>query len=273
MELTEFCRGISLNEEAVDALQHVSASGEQYLRMEQLFHSNRALFFSLVEKEKDAPLLFLYYYCRMALEVWEMYRQKGISPDIFWNTFSDFRLWCEDCRKKNGIWGLQEYRWLWRHLDLTLFGLGRLQFEKMPSEWEFYSNGKKTEKGQDVISIHIPAGKSLDQESCRDSFQKAFVFWGTEFPYVCHSWLLGEELEELLDETSNIRQFRGFFEIKIYDHQYREGEERIFGQLLDDPSEYPEKTSLQRRAKKLLCSGRRLGSGLGVLAFSENTQP
>ena len=55
------------------------------------------------------------------------------------------------------------------------------------------------------------------------------------------------------------------FEIQSVDFQFREGEERIFDCLIEDPEKYPENTSLQRNARKYLMQGGRLGSGLGVI--------
>lgn len=55
------------------------------------------------------------------------------------------------------------------------------------------------------------------------------------------------------------------FDIQSVDFEFREGEERIFGKVLENPQMYPEKTSLQREARKWLIQGNRLGSGLGVL--------
>lgn len=67
-----------------------------------------------------------------------------------------------------------------------------------------------------------------------------------------------------LDENSNILRFQQMFEIQSVDFQFREGEERIFDCLMENPEKYPENTSLQRNARKYLMQGGRLGSGLGV---------
>lgn len=149
---------------------------------------------------------------------------------------------------------------------MTLFRLGRLQFEKTESLWEFEYKGRKTAVGDPVISIHIPEGQPLDPEACRESLDMGRKFWGGEIPYVCHSWLLFPGLKELLDEKSNILRFQQMFEIQSVDFQFREGEERIFDCLMENPEKYPENTSLQRNARKYLKQGGRLGSGLGVIA-------
>ena len=130
---------------------------------------------------------------------------------------------------------------------MTIFRLGRLQFEKMESEWNVSNGTFHLEKGETVISIHIPEDGKLDCEECKDSYEKAYQFWGRSFPYVCHSWLLGEELKELLNRDSNILQFQKFFDVVDIDYGIREGEERIFGHLKENIEEYEETTSLQRK--------------------------
>ena len=85
---------------------------------------------------------------------------------MFFDTFSDIAVWCQVCFRRYGEYGIQEYEWLWRHVEMTLFRLGRLQFEKTESLWEFEYKGRKTAVGDPVISIHIPEGQPLDPEAC-----------------------------------------------------------------------------------------------------------
>ena len=49
------------------------------------------------------------------------------------------------------------------------------------------------------------------------------------------------------------------------DFNEREAEWRIFGKVLKNISEYPEKTQLQRSAKEYLLSGKCLGNGWSIL--------
>ena len=268
MKLSVFCRGISLNEDAIRIVLELDncISQETYRNNKSLFCSNKESFFAEIIKQENYRQQFLYYYCKMACETYEQYQKKKIGDEIFWDTFSDISLWCEECREKYGEYGLQEYGWLWRHIEMTIFRLGRLQFERMESEWEFWYKNQQVCKGDTVISIHIPKGGKLEKEDCRRSFELGKKFWGRAYPYLCHSWLLYPGLKELLDPDSNILQFQKFFELLQVDYVFREGEERIFDCLMEDPEKYPENTSLQRNARKYLMQGGRLGSGLGVIA-------
>lgn len=148
---------------------------------------------------------------------------------------------------------------------MTIFRLGRLQFEKMESEWEVDFKEIHIQKGEPVISIHIPEDGKLDISACRESMEMAKEMFGEEIPYVCHSWLLGCELLELLEEETNIVQFQKFFEVVDVDYSIREGEERIFGILQENPKLYAQQTNLQRKAKAHLLQNGKLSSGLGVL--------
>lgn len=153
---------------------------------------------------------------------------------------------------------------------MTIFRLGRLQFEKMGSEWEVDFGKIQLRKGDPVISIHIPEDGKMENAACREAFEMAKKMFGRDVPYVCHSWLLGAELAGFLEKDTNIMQFQNFFEIVDYDYNIREGEERIFGRLQENPELYAEETSLQRKAKEYLMQGRKLGSGLGILKWESD---
>ncbi|MBR2045049.1 MAG: hypothetical protein IJ958_02810, partial [Agathobacter sp.] len=120
-------------------------------------------------------------------------------------------------------------------------------------------------EGTSVINIHIPQGEPLIWSECEKSIQQAQRIWGDEIPYVCHSWLLYPDLKEILSEKSNIREFSKHFHVLQIDFKEREAEWRIFGKVLKNISEYPEKTNLQKSAKEYLLRGKCLGNGWSKL--------
>lgn len=265
MELREFCQDIGLSQGAQEALFKREWKEEEYQAEKRVFQKDKPEFYDLVKTHEDYRLRFLYDYCRMGCEAWETYKEKGISREIFLDTFRDLACWCENCWHEYGEYGINEYHWFYRHIELTVFRLGRLQFEKTPSQWEFTLDGKEIKKGDTVISIHIPQGERLDREKCLASCRLAFAFWGTEHPYVCYSWLLDENLSKILLPGSNILEFQKLFTHIRTEVVDRYGEWRIFSKLLDNPADYPEDTSLRRAVKKYLLEGKRIGEGLGVL--------
>ena len=151
MELTEFLRKIDMLPEAARKVCELAASGriteKEYTENKWLFQENREMFYTHILENKDFRLLFLYYFCRMGAEKYEEYNQMGLGDEVFRDTFYDLTLWCENCFREYGEYGLNEYGWFFRHLDLTIFRLGRLEFEKLPSPWTFFQKEKRWKRG------------------------------------------------------------------------------------------------------------------------------
>ena len=150
-------------------------------------------------------------------------------------------------------------------IDFSIYDALQAGFEKMESQWEIHATGWEIRKGHPVISVHIPQGEKLTPQAAAHSLEKGKSFWGDELPYLCHSWLLYPGLKEVLSQTSNILQFQNYFQIVDIDFAEKEAEWRIFGKVEENPEKYPENTTLQKRAKQYLLSGKKLGNGLGVL--------
>ena len=163
----------------------------------------------------------------MACEVYDRYCEQGISRRVYRDTFYDLTLWCENCYKAYGEYGIAQYDWFCRHLDMSLFRLGRLEFERIPSLWEIQTDGISVHKGDPVISVHIPQGEKLELDACLDSFRQAEQFWKEKQVYLCHSWLLYPGLKEIMKPESNILQLQTLFHIVAVDFEGREAEERI----------------------------------------------
>lgn len=284
MNIEEFWNGIKLGNNHRKAVLERDFKKQECERLYELYKKDHNMFFEKVLKKEESGLWFLWLYSNMACEVYERYNEEGIAEEVFWDTFQDIRFWCENTEKEFGILGLAVYEWFYRHIDMVLFRFGRLQFEKMEMGhavvWKKnsedslmieQSSGKDDveyvciEKGTPVINIHIPQGEPLVWEECKKSIEKANKYFGTDKPYVCHSWLLYPGLDEVLSETSNIREFRRHFRVMQVDYKEREAEWRVFGKVLKNVVEYPEETSLQKHVKKYLLSGQSLGNGWAIL--------
>lgn len=268
MELNEFLNRIHMVQPAVELLKQLAASESmkenQYLQNKMLYKTNRQEFYEKVKLHKDYRLQFLYYFCRMGAEAYEDYKEREIGDEIFNDTFYDLTLWCENCFQEYGEYGINEYDWFFRHFDLQIFRLGRLEFEKTGSPWEIHGVDWKIKKDDPIICVHIPQGEKLILKAVEHSLKKGKNFWGEDLPYLCHSWLLYPKLKEVLSEKSNILQFQKYFQIVDVDFEEKEAEWRIFGRLEKNPKKYPESTTLQKNAKSYLQSGKKLGNGLGV---------
>lgn len=257
MNWNEFAVRIGLDAEAIRQMEGLCITEEEYERLRDIYRESHEQFFLVVKKQPESPLRFLELYCRLACGTFEEYKRKGIEESIFWATFRDISLWCGNYKREYGTWGIEVYCWLWRHVDMTILRLGRLQFEEMISE------------GESVINVHIPQGEKLDRDACIASFENAFNRYGKEIQYICHSWLLYPGLSKVLDEASNIIKFQQLFQVIRVDYEDREAEWRIFGRVDKMIKSYPEDTALQRKAKEYLLQGRALGNGLGILPAGE----
>lgn len=246
--------------EAVERLETVKVTKEEYEEIKGYFYKDKSEFYRKICREEDYQLLFLYYFCRFACETYEVYVEKGIDESVYWDTFYDITLWCENCFRDHGKYGIEEYSWLSRHIEMRLFKFGRLQFEKTVAEpgWDMV-------RGEEVISIHVPQGEKLDMQACKESIQRGICFWGTEYTYLCDSWLLEPELQKILKKGSNILEFQKMFEILSVNKKCRQAEERIFIKVQENPADYLEESSLQKAAKRYLMEGGKLGCGIGIL--------
>lgn len=187
MKLLEFWEEISLMPDAVRQLEKLEITEGEYEKLRELFLRDVNLFYEAVKKREDFRLVFLYCFSKMACEVYDRYCEQGISRRVYRDTFYDLTLWCENCYKAYGEYGIAQYDWFCRHLDMSLFRLGRLEFERIPSLWEIQTDGISVHKGDPVISVHIPQGEKLELDACLDSFRQAEQFWKEKQVYLCHS--------------------------------------------------------------------------------------
>ena len=249
MTVNEFWNGINLQENQKKAVLKKEFNQFECERLYELYKEDHNKFFEAVIEKEDSELWFLWLYSHMACNVYELYQEADLSDEIFWNTFMDISLWCENAEKEFGVLGIREYEWFYRHIDMILFRFGRLQFESMGEE----------------INIHIPQGCPLIWEDCEKSIEIAKKYFGDNKKFVCHSWLLYPGLDDVIDKNSNIGKFRSHFKVLKTDFNEREAEWRVFGKVLKNVSDYPEETSLQKRIKQYLLNGKTLGNGWAVL--------
>ena len=201
----------------------------------------------------------------LAKDLKEQYNISGIDEKIYYDTLSDIKIWCTD----NGI---KNYGWLKNHLSFELFRLGRLQFQlfECKSKALLY-NKLPFSYGEKLVYIHIPEGEKLSKEECIKSIKEADIFFKTYFPnhkykyYFCESWLLYEGNRDFMDENSNIVKFMSLFNIAYSVKIDKQAIERIFRKRRFFKKNYPENTSLQKRAKNYISNGNSLGVGVGYI--------
>lgn len=265
MTIQEIMKRIELPEKAQEIVWKYRISEEEFLFWKVLFEKDFQTFMSKWKESPQRLKWILWFYLKMSCEVYDKYQEQKIDEQIFDDTFYDITIWCKECYRKYGIYGLEEVFWLSKSIKMELFRLGRLQFEPIvlsDGDLEIYHLAKNKK----ILNVHIPAGDKLDHLACKESLKKARTFFrDPQIIFICESWLLSPELNEILPKTSNIIQFQKMYQIMDVYYDYPQAEERVFGEVKSDKIEYPEKTSLQSRLKKYLLNGNKVGIGRGII--------
>lgn len=208
-------------------------------------------------------------YCQLecARYIYRKYQERKIPDTIFIDTMKCFPRFLNECAEKNGVLFFDRGWWTYRQISMNIFRIGDLEYQFK----EF--NGKQ------VIALHIPSDAVFSTDAVDASFVAAELFFITYFPeyryteYTCNSWLLSPTLKLLLPTASNIRTFQERFKIiheNPKDHEYIEW---LFQKPQDtDSQNLPEKTSLQRKVKKLILNGGTIGSAFGIVQRNEKPE-
>ena len=260
----ELMERIHLPEDARKLMRTERISEKEYEIWREKFDKDIRQFVKEWKELEDCYVRALEFYLRLAADTYTEYQKRGYPDEVFDQTFYDITIWCRECYRKHGVYGLDELWWLGQSVKLKLFRLGRLQFEPVLVEQDMRGEEQTIPAGTKALNVHIPEGEPLKMEMCQESFCLAKDFFGEEYQvYVCDSWLLSPHLKEVLPENSNIVRFQNLFEVTKVGHEYPQAEQRIFGEVLSDKQQYPEDTTLRRRAKEYVLSGRDLGIGVG----------
>lgn len=202
--------------------------------------------------------------------VYENYARNGIPDEIFFDTFSDVRIWCDNAAEQYGAYGLVNIRWIAKHVSMRIFRIGRLQYEFSRFAILPHAGLKNVincpyRLGERCITVHIPQGEKLDTERCLQSFESANAFFKKYYPnyrYRCYTvitWLINPALAEVLGEDSNIVRFGRLFTLlgRVPDSDMNE--RRVFG-YKKDRENYSPKNALQRYTYERIKNGKPLYS-------------
>lgn len=263
LQVEELCRLIRLPDEVREAVLGFDRSfdfGSVRGQLDGLLaeSSRDASFRELRECLGEDPQGYKMLACQLFCmsELYQRYLDSGIGKDIFLETCGCYRRFVEEHLVSYGSYGFDRGWWTVRHTSFTIFRVGALEYE--------------IEKGERVY-IHIPSDAELTAESCRKSLGQAKTFMKRYFPgmeekpWECFSWLLSPALKELLGASSNILRFRELFDLREWRKEDRGFFLFVFKRQDIPLEELPEETSLQRRMKRYLLEGGKVGAGIGVL--------
>lgn len=232
---------------------------------------DKITFINEIKNNNEWRQWFLGFFSYMLLETYNKFIEKyeKTQEKIFFETAKDIYTWAKDCKRKYGYWGIDEVKWVSNIIDLNLFRIGRLEFRIHYLSKDYEVNNRLISSNTKLISIHIPSGGKLVLSECLKAIEEAYLFFDKKYSIMfCNSWLLDEKLSLFLNDDSNIIKFQKLF--TIVDKKDDDSCERfVFGECIEDKNKYIENTSLQRKLKKYLLEGGKIGSSLGLL-FLDN---
>lgn len=274
MTREQLYEGIGLSEAGRTFVDEYLMQPEEYQKWKHLFDTDMKAFLKKGKEQwggffsKNALPLSIY----LALDAYEGFKEAGFTDAFYYQNMRDIAIWNAAHEKKYHVPGLREIAWVGMSLKQKLYRIGRLQFEPYKLEQDIELCGKLYRKGTEVLNVHIPEDGKLDPEACEAAYQEATAFfeqrgYSGAHIFICESWLLSPQLKEIINEKSNIYLFQDKFTVYQTVYPFRQTEERVFGEILEDKSAYPEKTSLQRIVKaRLLQDPSDFGMGVGIFS-------
>ncbi len=215
-----------------------------YEKMDDAYSSIR----SVLGKDED-NIKILACMLKASADVYDIYKEKGISDDIYFATMKCYTRFIDETYKITGKLYFDRYWWTARQAGGHLFRVGELEYEI------------KTINNNKVIGIHIPSDADFSKDAIDKSFEQAKRFFEKYYPELrgcewrCHSWLLDDLLQNMLESDSNIISFQNRFEIFDKGEADTEFIEWLFQSRTKDYKSLPERTSLQRKMKIHILAG------------------
>ncbi|MCL2517342.1 MAG: acyltransferase domain-containing protein [Oscillospiraceae bacterium] len=290
-----YCEKIKMFPEALSEMKELFAFEKieaRYTEFSDLFVSDRNGYYAkeiefAVELGVDFSTLNMFLFINFASDAKAKFDEKGIDEKVYYDTMLDITISAEVYHHSSGRYGLDDIRlnWLYRHLNVCIFTLGRLQFEISPltNDIPLYltpsgafaptktGNREVLTKGAFCLSTHIPEGPKLYHNECIDAYKNAKTFFKKHFNEdilfcTCWSWLISPQLRYWLGEDSNIIKFQRDYTLV---NEFPSDGTITFLFLLkrENPDDYPEDTSLRRKVKAFIKSGGILTGGYGVMSL------
>lgn len=227
-----------------------------------------------ISNVRQETALLLYVIC-LTEHLKFLYDNKGYDKKMFDGVICDIKAKNQECYAVCGIHGTFSAEWFERFFNLTQFVLGRLQFEPIYLFSDIIFDDKTIKKDTFAIAIHIPSGRALNIDECRESLEEAYDMFSPLFGeepvmFYCGSWLLAPDNKKLLSPNSNIVKFMDFFRIvpteKTIEHDFW----RIFGKEdCSDIKSLPRDNSLRRIYAECAEKGEIPLSGCGIFYMKD----
>lgn len=213
-----------------------------------------------------------------AEEAREKYYARGVSEEIFLDTFCDLRYKAIECMEEHGVWGTFVAGWYGLFYSCRIIKFGRFEYQDEEYGWrDLDLCGYELRGGRKCLSLHIPSsGEPFDYEARLESYKTAYEFYKKEhgegpLVCICGSWLLNPGYENVFPEGSNTRDFqKDFYMLKGEEQDEFHDDWRVFGRHHRKPlEELPEDTRMRRAFKKYFLEGGKPGEGFGVIIYDD----
>ncbi len=222
--------------------------------------------------EYTANFIFI---CACAPYAYNILEKQDISQEIIKNSFDDYRVKVNECYSLYKVVGTFVPAWFIGFIQGKRVKLGRLQFAREVSRFDYDKFGVSISKGDEVIAIHIPSGEKLTLDSALSSINSAYEFYGVKgnMPFSCHTAFLFEDYQPVFKKGSNIRKFADLFDVvgasytESFDNCWRFFNCNYNG----NPDDLPNANSLQNGFIEVLKSGCKHGEGFGYLVYDGKT--
>lgn len=242
---------------------------EFYAALDSIYVDAESNYADYDVNEEDGKKNFLYwlYFCE---DLKKRYLEKGIPLKYLYDVLEDMPVWLDIWSDLKGGLYFGELGWFNPIFRMAIVKVGRLQFHITGSYMEVPEIGLN--KGDNVLNLHIPARGPLYPEDCLASIKAAPAFFKAYFPeysyeyMICHSWLLGKNLDYMLKPGSNILQFKDLFDI----HSQKESDAMIsyvvgWKRNREDVKNMTCVSGLQKELKSRVLAGETFYAGSGTI--------
>lgn len=204
----------------------------------------------------------------------KMYVEKGCEESFF-EALHDVKQKIQETKKWYGVFGVHNFGWEADFFCFKTLAMGRLEFSAYYFTDYEYNGIVKINKGDRVLSVHIPSGRKLDIEECYKSLKRAFKYFkevriGKYMPVILTNWFLYPPFEQLFSPDGNLIKFKNLFDVigsEDYPDYNRIGM-RVFDTLdVSNIDALPQDTSLRKKFVKWIKDKKPCGYGIGYLLF------
>lgn len=291
--ILEFCRRFDMPEDATTELTVDYQKLEKFRKEYSVFEECISLYSQNTEFEHEPVFakiealaketgihkytLDLLYMIMLVPHMHELYVERGISEEIFFDSVCDLKWKAAECKKVYGVWGIFVGWWTFGFFKLKRFAFGRLQFNLRSFERDFALSGISVKKGDIYLDTHIPSSGSLKREECLKAYGRAADFFRESFSdkpiiFACRSWLLSPNNYKILPETSNVLAFMRDYEIlEVAKDESNSNLWRIFDvfSVPANPEDLPHESSLRCAFVRWLKNGNSIDTAFGAFVWKE----